>query len=88
MGEAPSGVRLHFADGKTVECAVTRAPELDRQHRKGVIEYYVARPVTDVSPDLTYRVTIDRRPPMTGVHLDIGQDVTGGLFRGMDRPKI
>ena len=86
MTEAPSGVKLHFSDGTEVDCTVTRAPEYDRKRRKGTVEYYVARPVSDISPALTYHVIIGKHPPMTGLHIDTGQAEAGSLMRGM-QPK-
>jgi hypothetical protein len=68
-------VKLVFVDGTEVACTVTRTPALDKQHRKGVIEYWTATPVTPVDPVLTYRVEWEGSlPEMSGLHIEIGQD--------------
>jgi hypothetical protein len=68
--EAPQGVRLRYADGTTVECGLARAPDLDRQTRKGTVTYWWAVPVTPVDPALTYTVECDVHPAMTGFKVD------------------
>lgn len=71
---APKGVRLRFPAGTAVECEVERAPQLDRQTRKGLVEYYTARPVQPVDAALTYAVECDELPPMTGFKVETGLD--------------
>lgn len=74
MSQAPENVRLEFADGSKVPCTVERAEHLDRETKKGTVEYYLARPDEHVDPALTYQVAWDKLYPMTGLKLETGND--------------